>query len=80
MENDKAFIFLMDYPNRKRVKIWGAARYVEDDPDLVNQLVDPEYAARPERAIVFTLKGWDLNCPQHITPRYTVEEQAATTA
>ena len=76
-ENDKAFIFLMDYPNRKRIKVWGTARYVEDDRKLLTQLVDPEYTARPERALVFTVKAWDLNCPQHITPRYTVEEFSA---
>ncbi len=78
-DNDKAFIFLMDYPNRKRIKIWGTARYVEDDQELLTQLVDPEYTARPERALVFTVKAWDLNCPQHITPRYTVEEFSAAT-
>ena len=78
-ENDKAFIFLMDYANRKRIKIWGTARYVEDDSELLTQLVGPEYTARPERALVFTVKAWDLNCPQHITPRYTVEELSAAT-
>ena len=77
MENDKAFIFLMDYPNRKRIKIWGTARYVEDDQDVLVRLIDPEYAARPERAFVFTVDAWDVNCPQHITPRYTVEEFSA---
>lgn len=77
MENDKAFLFLIDYPNRKRIKVWGTARYVEDDPDLLAQLVAPDYDARPERAIVFDVKAWDLNCPQHITPRYTVEEMNA---
>ena len=76
-ENDKAFLFLMDYPNRKRIKIWGTARYVEDDRVLLNQLVDPEYGARPERAIVFAVRAWDINCPQHITPRYTIEEMSA---
>ena len=78
-DNDKAFIFLMDYPNRKRIKIWGTARYVEDDSELLTQLVDPEYTARPERALVFAVKAWDLNCPQHITPRYTIEEFSAAT-
>ena len=77
MENDKAFIFLMDYPNRKRIKIWGTARYVEDDQDVLGQLIDPEYPARPERALVFTVDAWDVNCPQHITPRYTVKECGA---
>ena len=73
-ENDKAFIFLMDYPNRRRIKVWGTARYVEDDAALLERLADPAYKGKPERAIVFTLNAWDVNCPQHITPRYTVEE------
>ena len=69
-ENDKAFIFLIDYPNQRRFKIWGTARFVEDDPALLAQLTDPSYDAAPERALVFTLEAWDVNCPQHITPRY----------
>ncbi len=77
-ENDKSFIFLMDYPNRRRIKVWGAARYVEDDPALLERLADPAYKGRPERAIVFTLKAWDVNCPQHITPRYTLEDLEPT--
>lgn len=77
-ENDRAFIFLMDYPHRKRIKIWGRARYVENDSALLTQLVDPDYAAKPERAIVFDIVAWDVNCPQHITPRYTVDEMAGS--
>lgn len=77
IENDKAFLFLIDYPNRKRIKVWGTTRYVEDDSDLLARLVDPDDDSRPERAIVFAVKAWDLNCPQHITPRYTVEEMNA---
>jgi hypothetical protein len=76
-ENDKAFIFLMDYPNRRRIKIWGTARFVEDDPELLARLVDPSYEAEPERALVFTVKAWDVNCPQHITPRYVEGEAEA---
>ena len=75
-ENDKASIFLMDYANRRRIKIWGRARVVEDDPDLMARLVDPAYKARPERAIVFDIEAWDANCPQHITRRYTEDEIA----
>jgi predicted pyridoxine 5'-phosphate oxidase superfamily flavin-nucleotide-binding protein len=75
-ENDKAFIFLMDYPHRQRIKIWGRAEYVEDDDQLLQQVADPDYDARLERAIVFHIEAWDSNCPQHITPRYTVEELA----
>ena len=69
-ENDKAFIFLVDYPHRRRVKIWGTATFVEDDAALMARLVDPSYEAAPERALVFTVEAWDINCPQHITPRY----------
>ena len=77
-ENDKAFIFLMDYAHRRRVKVWGRARIVEDDPALLARLVEPHYQGHPERAIVFTVEAWDTNCPQHITPRFTEEEIAPT--
>lgn len=73
-ENDKAFIFLMDYPNRQRIKIWGRAEYVEGDSGALERVADPDYDARLERAIVFHIEAWDSNCPQHISPRYTVEE------
>ncbi len=79
-ENDKAFIFLMDYAGRRRIKIWGRAQIVEDDAQLMEQLLDPQYKARPERAILFTVEAWDANCPQHITPRYTEDEVASTAA
>ncbi len=70
-ENDRAAIFLMDYANRRRIKLWGRARVVEDDAELLERLVEPEYKAKPERAVVFEIEAWDVNCPQHITPRYT---------
>lgn len=73
-DNSKAFIFLMDYTNRKRIKIWGTAKVVEDDPDLIQRLKDPNYRGKPERAFVFRITLWDGNCPQHINPRYTEEE------
>ena len=73
-ENDRAFIFLMDYPNRRRIKLWGRAEFVEDDAALLERLVDTDYKARPERALVFHVEAWDVNCPQHITPRFTREE------
>jgi len=75
-ENPRAFIFLMDYPNRRRIKVWGRARFIGDDPELLEQVRDPDYRARPERVLVFEVTAWDVNCPQHITPRYTVEEVA----
>ncbi len=73
-ENNRAYMFLMDYPNRRRIKIWGTAEFVEDDAELLNRVSDPDYSGRPERAFVFHLTAWDSNCPQHIRPRYTIEE------
>ena len=75
-ENDKAYIFLMDYANRRRIKIWGRARIVDDDPALLQKLMDDGYKAVPEQAVVFQIGAWDVNCPQHITPRFT-EDQVA---
>lgn len=73
-ENPRAFLFLMDYPNRRRVKIWGRAEVFEGDAELLARLTDPGYRARPERVIRFEVEAWDVNCHQHIVPRYTVEE------
>lgn len=73
-ENDRACIFLMDYPKRRRVKIWGRAEFVEDDAGLLKRLVDADYKANPERALIFHVDAWDVNCPQHITPRFTQAE------
>ena len=73
-ENPKAFIFLMDYANRQRVKLWGSARVVEDDPALLRHLHDPTYEGKPERAILFTLEAWDANCPQHIHQRFSAAQ------
>ena len=75
-ENNKAFIFLMDYPNRRRVKIWGTAEFVDDVPKLLQKLVDADYKARPERVLRFHVKAWSPNCPQHIKQRFTVDEMA----
>ena len=79
-ENDQAAIFLMDYPNRRRIKLWGRARVVEDDPELLARLIEPGYQAKPERAILFEVEAWDVNCPQHITPRYSEAEIAPALA
>ncbi len=73
-ENDKAFIFLMCYATRRRVKIWGRAEVVEDDPALPEKLADPKYKAQLERAFVFHVEAWDVNCQQHIIPRFTEED------
>ena len=71
MENDRAFLFLLDPARRQRIKLWGRARAIEDDPALVEKLFDAGYKARPERAILFTIEAWDVNCSQHIVTRFT---------
>ncbi len=78
--NDRAYLFLLDFANRQRIKLWGHARVVENDPALMERLVEPGYRARPERAILFTIEAWDVNCSQHITERYTQGEIAIATA
>ena len=78
-DNDRAYLFLLDFAARRRIKIWGRARVVEGDPALLARLADPGYRARPERAILFTVEAWDVNCPQHITARFTASEVADTT-
>ena len=70
-ENDRAYLFLLDPARKQRIKIWGRARVVEDDAALVEKLFDTGYKARPERAILFTIEAWDVNCSQHIATRYT---------
>lgn len=70
-ENDRAYLFLLDPARKQRIKIWGRARVVEDDAALVEKLFDAGYKARPERAILFTIDAWDVNCSQHIVTRYT---------
>jgi predicted pyridoxine 5'-phosphate oxidase superfamily flavin-nucleotide-binding protein len=80
--NDRVSMILVDYANRRRLKLMGHARVVEAaaDPALLSRLQDSGYRARVERAIVVDVAAWDWNCPQHITPRYTEEEVAAITA
>lgn len=65
-ENPKAQLFLMDYANAQRVKIWGEAKVVTDDNDLLARVSSPDYPARVERVIVFTVTAWDANCHKHI--------------
>ncbi len=76
-ENKQAFLFLMDYVNQTRVKIWGTAEVVDHDPRLVKQFTDPSYKGKPERAIRFHVEAFDINCRQHIQPRFTQEEVEA---
>jgi predicted pyridoxine 5'-phosphate oxidase superfamily flavin-nucleotide-binding protein len=73
-ENNQAFLFLMDYASQSRIKIWGTAEVIEDDPDLLTQLTDPQYKGKPERVIRFHVQAWDANCRQHIPLKYSQEE------
>jgi uncharacterized protein len=79
-ENPKAHIFIMDYAHRRRVKIWGEARVVEDDPALTASLMPKGYRARPEQVIVFKITAWDTNCPQHIPQKFDAADVAAAMA
>ena len=74
--NDRISMILMDYPNRRRLKIWGRVRIVHEneDPELIAQLQVPSYRARVERGIVIHIEACEWNCPQHITPRYSKAE------
>ena len=76
-DNPKAYLFLIDYAHRRRVKLWGEARVVEDDAALIEELMPKGYKARPEQAILFTLSAWDSNCPQHIPQRFEAADVAA---
>jgi len=73
-ENPKAFIFLIDYMRRRRIKIWGKARIVETDPELLSRLMHLDYGAKPEQILLFEVEAWDTNCPQHIPQRFEAED------
>lgn len=75
-ENPKAFLFLMDYAHSRRIKLWGKARVVEDDLALLDRLRDPSYPGKVERAILFEIEAWDVNCPQHIHKRFSQRQVA----
>lgn len=76
LTNDKAALILMDYANRRRLKIYARTEIVEakDAPELIAQLQDPGYNAQIERAMLLRVEAFDWNCPQHITQRFTLEE------
>ena len=76
-QNPKAHLFLIDYANRRRIKIWGTARVVEGDDALVARLMPAGYRARPEQVMLFTVTAWDVNCPQHIPQRFEAADVAA---
>ncbi|MEI7872202.1 MAG: pyridoxamine 5'-phosphate oxidase family protein [Alphaproteobacteria bacterium] len=75
-ENDRAHIFILHFATQQRLKLWGRARVVEDDAELMERLVDPAYKAKPQRAIAFRIEAWDINCRQHIVARYSEAEIA----
>jgi uncharacterized protein len=79
-ENPKAYIFVMDYAHRRRVKIWGEAKIVEDDSTLMQSLMPKGYRARGEQVILFTVGAWDTNCPQHIPQKFDAADVAAALA
>jgi len=76
-DNPKAFLFLIDYMNRRRIKLWGTAEVVEGDEALNARLAVPGYKARVEQAILFHLEAWDANCPQHIPQRFDAADVMA---
>jgi predicted pyridoxine 5'-phosphate oxidase superfamily flavin-nucleotide-binding protein len=79
-ENPKAHIFIMDYAHRRRVKIWGEARVVDDDPALTQSLMPKAYRARPEQVILFKIAAWDTNCPQHVPQKFDAADVASALA
>ena len=76
-ENPKAYLFLIDYAHRQRLKLWGTARIVEGDAALMERLSMEDYRGQPEQVVVFTLAAWDANCPQHIPQRFEAADVAA---
>ncbi len=79
--DDRVSLFFMDYSSRRRLKLFGRVRIVGlDDHSVLSRLELPDYRARIERALLIEVEGFDWNCPQHITERYTMEEVRAITA
>ncbi len=79
-DNPKAYLFLIDYTRRQRIKIWGTARVMEGDADLTARLMPGDYKARAEQVILFTVAAWDANCPQHIPQRFEAADVAKALA
>lgn len=79
-DNPKAYLFLIDYAQQRRIKIWGEARVVEGDAELTTRLMPDGYRARPEQIIIFTITAWDANCPQHIPQRFEAADVEAAIA
>lgn len=79
-ENPKAHLFVIDYARQRRIKIWGSARVVEDDPELHGRLMPAGYRARSAQALLFSVTAWDVNCPQHIPQRFEAADVAQALA
>lgn len=80
VDNPRAYLFLIDYANRRRIKLWGTAKVVEGDDRLVAELMPADDKARAEQVILFTVSAWDANCPQHIPQRFEAADVAAALA
>lgn len=76
-DNPKAHLFLIDYEHRRRIKVWGTARVVEGDDELLRRLMPAGYHARPEQVVLFNVTAWDVNCPQHIPQRFEAADVLA---
>lgn len=79
-ENPRVHLFLMDFAQRRRIKIWGTARVVEDDSELMARLMPPNYKARPSQILLITVATWDVNCSQHIPQRFEAADVRAALA
>lgn len=79
-DNPKAYLFLIDYAHRRRIKIWGTARAVEGDADMTARLFPANYKAHAEQVMLFSVTAWDANCPQHIPQRFEAAEVAIAVA
>lgn len=79
-EDPKAILFLIDFMQKQRIKIWGTARIVEGDDALVARLMPENYRARPEQALLFTVTAWNQNCSQHIPQRFEAADVARALA
>ena len=75
-ENNRAFLLLIDYATGRRIKLWGHARVVDDDPQMLSRLMPSGYDAKPEQVIVFSIHAWDINCPQHIPQKFDAADVA----
>lgn len=73
-DNPNAFMFLMDYSIPRRLKIWGEAKVIEGDDDLISKLMPENYKAKPEQVIIFNVNLWNFNCRQHLPARFDSED------